>query len=52
LINPAQWVFDEYGPSVTKQVLSCELRTLGSRKLSAQPRHHQILVVTKGRNRK
>ncbi len=41
LIDPAQWVFDEYGLSVTKQILSRELRALGYRKLSARPRHHQ-----------
>src|SRR6202790_3279468 len=40
LIDLAQWVFDEYGLSVTKQILSRELRALGYRKLSARPRHH------------
>src|SRR5271170_1753257 len=29
LIDLAQWVFDEYGLSVTKQILSRELRALG-----------------------
>jgi transposase len=41
LIDLAQWVFNEYGISVTKQILSRELRALGYRKLSARPRHHE-----------
>jgi transposase len=41
LIDLVQWVFDEYGLSVTKQILSRELRALGYRKLSARPRHHE-----------
>ena len=41
LIDLAQWLFDEYGLSVTKQILSRELRALGYRKLSARPRHHE-----------
>jgi transposase len=41
LIDLAQWVFDEYRISVTKQILSHELRALGYRKLSARPRHHE-----------
>lgn len=41
LIDLAQWVFDEYGVSVSKQILSRELRALGYRKLSARPRHHE-----------
>src|ERR1700683_5608853 len=41
LIDLAQWVFDEYRISVTKQILSRELRALGYRKLSARPRHHE-----------
>jgi transposase len=40
LIDLAQWIFEEYRISVTKQVLSRELRSLGYRKLSARPRHH------------
>ena len=40
LIDLAQWVFDEYRISVTKQIRSGELRALGYRKLSARPRHH------------
>src|ERR1700684_2541808 len=41
LIDLARWMFDEYGLSVTKQILSRELRALGYRKLSARPRHHE-----------
>ncbi len=40
LIDLAQWIYDEYAISVTKQILSRELRALGYRKLSARPRHH------------
>jgi hypothetical protein len=41
LIDLAQWVFAEYGLSISKQILSRELRALGYRKLSARPRHHE-----------
>jgi transposase len=40
LIDLAQWVFDEFRVSISKQTLSRELRNLGFRKLSARPRHH------------
>jgi hypothetical protein len=40
LIDLAQWVFDEFRISISKQTLSRELRALGLRKLSARPRHH------------
>src|ERR1700735_3548920 len=40
LIDLAQWIFDEYGLSVTQQILSRELRALGYRNPSARPRHH------------
>ncbi len=40
LIDLAQWVFDEYRISVTKQILSRELRALGYRKLTARPHRH------------
>ncbi len=43
LIDLAQWVFDEYGLSVTKQILSRELRALGYRKL----RDRAIMNMTK-----
>src|SRR5712692_3364616 len=39
LIDLAQWVFDEFRISISKQTLSRELRALGFRKLSARPRH-------------
>jgi transposase len=40
LIDLAQWVFDEFRISISKQTLSRELRAMGLRKLSARPRHH------------
>ena len=40
LIDLARWIFEEYRISVTKQILSRELRAMGYRKLSARPRHH------------
>ena len=40
LIDLAQWVYAEFGISVSKQTLSRMLRGLGYRKLSARPRHH------------
>jgi transposase len=40
LVDLIQWVFDEFGLSISKQTLSRELRALGLRKLSARPRHH------------
>ncbi len=40
LIDLAQWVWDEFSVSVSKQTLSRELRAMGFRKLSARPRHH------------
>jgi transposase len=40
LIDLAQWVYAEFGISVSKQTLSRILRGLGYRKLSARPRHH------------
>ena len=39
-IDLAQWVWDEFALSISKQTLSRELRALGYRKLSARPRHH------------
>src|SRR5665213_3322391 len=41
LIDHAQWMFEDYGISVTKQILSRELRAMGYRKLSARPSHHE-----------
>ena len=40
LIDLAQWVFEEFRISISKQTLSRELRAMGFRKLSARPRHH------------
>ncbi len=40
LIDLAQWVWDEFGLSISKQTLSRQLRVMGFRKLSARPRHH------------
>ena len=39
LIDLAQWVFDAFRVSISKQTLSRELRAMGFRKLSARPRH-------------
>jgi transposase len=40
LVDLAQWVFAEFGVSVSKQTLSRILRGMDYRKLSARPRHH------------
>jgi len=40
LVDLAQWVFEEFRLSISKQTLSRELRAMGFRKLSARPRHH------------
>ena len=40
LVDLAQWVWDEFRVSISKQTLSRELRAMGYRKLSARPRHH------------
>jgi transposase len=40
LIDLVQWVFEEFGISVSQQTLSRYLRAVGFRKLSARPRHH------------
>ena len=41
LIDLAQWVYAEFGISISKQTLSRILRGLGDyRKLTARPRHH------------
>ena len=37
LIDLAQWVWDEFSVSISKQTLSRELRAMGYRKLSARP---------------
>ena len=40
LIDLAQWIWDEFGLSISKQSLSREMRALGFRKLSVRPRHN------------
>ena len=40
IIDLAQWLWDEFRVSISKQALGHELRTMGYRKLSARPRHH------------
>jgi len=40
LVDLAQWLWDEFGVSVSRQTLGRELRTMGFRKLSARPQHH------------
>jgi transposase len=40
LIDLMQWVFEEFGISISKPTMSRELRALDLRKLSARPRHH------------
>ena len=35
-----QWLWEEFRVSVSMQTLSCELRAMGYRKLSARPKHH------------
>ena len=40
LVDLVQWVWEEFGVSVSRQTLGRELRALGFRKLSARPRHY------------
>jgi len=40
IVDSMQWLFDEYGVSVSTQTLSRDLRAMGYRKLTARPRHH------------
>jgi transposase len=40
LIDLTQWIWDEFGLSVTRFTLGREPRAPGYRKLSARPRHH------------
>ncbi|MCX7313095.1 MAG: IS630 family transposase [Alphaproteobacteria bacterium] len=40
IIDLAQWLWDEFKVSISKQALGHELRAMGYRKLSARPRHH------------
>jgi transposase len=41
LVDLAQWIWDEFGLSVTSFTLGRELRAMGYRKLTARPRHHR-----------
>jgi transposase len=40
LIDLVQWVWDEFGISLSEATMSRELKALGYAKLSARPRHH------------
>jgi transposase len=40
LVDLVQWVWEEFGVSVSRQTLGRELRAMGFRRLSARPRHH------------
>ena len=40
LIDLAQWVWDEFGVSVSETTVGRELRAIGFRELSARPRHY------------
>ena len=41
LADLAQWVWETFRISISRQTLGSELRELGFRKLSARPRHHE-----------
>jgi transposase len=40
LVDLAQWVWEEFGLSLSETTLSRELKALGFRKISARPRHY------------
>ena len=40
LVDLGQWIWDEFGLSVTRFTLGRELRAMGYRKLTARPCHH------------
>ncbi len=40
LIDLMQWVWEEFGVSLSEATMSRELKALGYRKISARPRHH------------
>lgn len=40
LADLVQWLWEEFGVSVSRQTLGRELRAMGFRKLSARPRHY------------
>lgn len=39
LVDLAQWLWDEFGVSISRHTLSRELRAMGYRKLTARPQH-------------
>ncbi len=40
LIDLMQWIWEEFGVSLSEATMSRELKVLGYRKISARPRHH------------
>ena len=40
LVDLAQWLWQEFGVSISRQTLGRELRAMGFRKLSARPQHY------------
>lgn len=53
LADLAEWIWDEFGLSITRHTLGRELRAMGYRKLSARPRHRgqksdDIAIFKKG----
>ena len=40
LVDLAQWLWEEFGVSISRQTVGRELRVMGFRKLSARPRHY------------
>ncbi len=40
LIDLMQWVWEEFGISLSEPTMSREMRALGYRKISARPRHY------------
>ncbi len=40
LADLAQWIWEEFGISLSETTVGRELRALGYRKISARPRHH------------
>lgn len=40
LVDLAQWVWERFGVSISRQTLGRELRRMGYRKISARPRHY------------
>jgi len=40
-VDLVQWIWEEFGLSVSRQTLGRELRGMGYRKLSARPHHHR-----------